>query len=55
MTQRTDFTAIKEVAKDFTMLPVEETELSPLFVAHPFFESGYVAHNDGDKGLWEEK
>ena len=46
MRKETDLTAIKNILKDFLHMPVEETELSPIVVQHPIFESGFSYIND---------
>ena len=46
MRKETDLTAIKNILKDFLHMPVEETELSPIIVQHPIFESGFSYIND---------
>lgn len=46
MRKETDLTAVKNILKDFLHMPVEETELSPIVVQHPIFESGFSYIND---------
>lgn len=41
--KKTDLAAVKQKAKTFLYLSVEETEFSPVVVQHPIFESGYFA------------
>ena len=45
MRKDTDLEAIKDILKDFLHMPVEETELSPIVVQHPIFESGFSSVN----------
>ena len=45
MRKETDLEAIKDILKDFLHMPVEETELSPIVVQHPIFESGFSSVN----------
>ena len=40
--KETDLDAVKAVARTFLHLPIEETELSPLIVQHPFYENGFM-------------
>ena len=42
----TDMEKIKEIAKGFLHIRIRETELSPMIVSHPFFQSGYLAGQD---------
>lgn len=50
MRKETDLEQVKEVAKDLLMLDIEENEMSPMFVEHPFTKSGIVYfHNDNGK------
>lgn len=46
MRKETDLTAIKNILKDFLHMPVEETELSPIIVQHPIFETGISYVNE---------
>lgn len=45
MKKETDLTEIKNILKDFLHMPVEETELSPIVVQHPIFETGFSSVN----------
>lgn len=38
----TDLEAVKTVARTFLHLPIEETEVSPIVVQHPFYENGFI-------------
>lgn len=40
--RETNLKAIQDVAISFLHLPLKETELGPLFVQHPFFNSAFV-------------
>lgn len=40
---------IKDMALSFLHLPVEETEVSPIVVQHPIFDSGFQAVKDGEE------
>lgn len=42
----TDMEKIKEIAKGLLHIRIRETELSPMIVSHPFFQSGYLASQD---------
>ena len=46
MRKDTDLTKVKNLLKDFLHMPVEETELSPIVVQHPIFETGFSYIND---------
>ena len=39
----TNLDEVKTIAKIFVFLDVKETEMSPMFVIHPVFESGYIS------------
>lgn len=45
MKKETDLTEIKNILKDFLHMPIEETELSPIVVQHPIFETGFSSVN----------
>lgn len=45
MKKETDLTEVKNILKDFLHMPVEETELSPIVVQHPIFETGFSSVN----------
>lgn len=45
MRKETDLAEVKNILKDFLHMPVEETELSPIVVQHPIFESGVSSVN----------
>jgi len=40
--KQTDLNAVKSVARTFLYLPIEETEVSPIVVQHPFYENGFM-------------
>jgi len=40
--KQTDLSAVKSVARTFLYLPIEETEVSPIVVQHPFYENGFM-------------
>ena len=40
--KQTDLNAVKSVARTFLYLPIEETEVSPVVVQHPFYENGFM-------------
>lgn len=40
--KQTDLNAVKSVARSFLYLPIEETEVSPIVVQHPFYENGFI-------------
>ena len=40
--KETDLEAVKAVALTFLHLPIEETEVSPILVQHPFYENGFM-------------
>lgn len=46
MRKETDLVKVKNLLKDFLHMPVEETELSPIVVQHPIFETGFSYIND---------
>ena len=46
MRKETDLAKVKNLLKDFLHMPVEETELSPIVVQHPIFETGFSYIND---------
>ena len=45
MKKETNLTEVKNILKDFLHMPVEETELSPIVVQHPIFETGFSSVN----------
>ena len=45
MKKETDLEKVKNLLKDFLHMPVEETELSPIVVQHPIFETGFSSVN----------
>lgn len=46
MRKETDLAEVKNILKDFLHMPVEETELSPIVVQHPIFETGFSYVNN---------
>lgn len=43
MIKTTNLNKVREVAVLFLLLPISETELSPVVVQHPIFESGFYS------------
>lgn len=41
MRKKTDLEAVKETLKLFLYMPIEETDLSPIIIQHPIFDTGY--------------
>ena len=41
MREKTDLNAVKETLKLFLYMPIEETDLSPIIIQHPIFDTGY--------------
>ena len=41
MRKMTDLEAVKETLKLFLYMPIEETDLSPIIIQHPIFDTGY--------------
>lgn len=46
MKKETDLEEVKNILKEFLHMPVEETELSPIIVQHPIFETGISYVNE---------
>ena len=45
----TNIYEIKKIAKDFLYMKIIITDLSPMFVVHPFFENGIILSETKDK------
>ena len=41
MREKTDLKAVKETLKLFLYMPIEETDLYPIIIQHPIFDTGY--------------
>ena len=46
MVKETNFEAVRETVLSFLYLDIEKTELSPILVDHPIFESGVMYNGD---------
>ena len=42
MEKETNIETVKEIALSFLYMPIKETDLSPMVVCHPIFESAFI-------------
>lgn len=53
MTKETNFEAVRETVLSFLYIDIEKTELSPILVDHPIFESGIMYNGDQYLNLFD--
>lgn len=53
--EETNLDKIKDIAILFLNFEIKDTELSPLFIIHPYFESGYVSISNEIINIMENK
>lgn len=51
MRKNTDLKQVKALAQTFLMLDIEQTDMSPIVVHHPFADSGFTVSQDSDGRL----
>ena len=51
MGKGTNLTQVKDWAKTFLLLDIEETKMSPFIVKHPFTDTGVIALRNPDGSI----